>query len=75
MLEWISRRGIGTIHRIRGKLNQQEYQRLLERHMVLYASLLYPVGILQFRQDNHPAHTSKLIRDWFARRQDVEMLD
>ena len=56
---WISRRGIGTIHRIRGKFNQEKYQRLLESHMVLYARLLYPDGILQFQQDNHPVHTSK----------------
>ena len=71
---WISRRGMGA-HRIRGRFNQQKYQRLLERHMVLYARLLYPDGILQFQQDNHPVHTSKLIRDWFARRQDIELVD
>ena len=64
-----------TIHRIRGKFNQQKYQRLLERHTVLYVRLLYPDGILQFQQDNHPVHTSKLIPDWFARRQDIEMID
>ena len=43
--------------------------------MVLYARLLYPDGILQFQQDNHPVHTSKLIRDWFARRQDIELIN
>ncbi|KAJ4428893.1 hypothetical protein ANN_25886 [Periplaneta americana] len=26
-------------------------------------------------QDNHPVHTSQLIRDWFARRQDIELID
>ena len=50
---WISHRGMGTIHRIRGKFNQQKYQRLLERHMVLYARLLYPDAILQFQLDNN----------------------
>ena len=74
MLGWISRRGMGTIHRIRGKFNQQKYQLLLERYMVLYAKLLYPDGILQFQQDNHTVHTSKFIRDWFARRQDIELI-
>ena len=39
------------------------------------ARLLYPDGILQFQEDNHPAHTSKLIRNWFARRQDIELID
>ena len=43
--------------------------------MVLYARLLYPDGILQFQEDNHPVHTSELIRDWFARRQDIELID
>ena len=43
--------------------------------MVIYARLLYPGGILQFQQDNHPVHTSKLTRDWFARRQDIELID
>ena len=72
---WISRRVMGTIHRIRGKFNQQKYQRLLECHIVLYAMLLYPDGILQFQQDNHPVHTSKLLQDWFARTQDIELID
>ena len=72
---WISHRGMGTIHPICGKFNQYKYQRLLERHMVLYARLLHPEGILQFQQDNHPVHTSKLIRDWFARRQDIVLID
>ena len=58
---WMSCRGIGTIHRIRGKFIQQKYQRLLERYKALYAKLLYPDGTLQFQQDNHPAHISKLI--------------
>ena len=65
--------GTTRIHR---KFNQQKYQQLLERHMVLYASLLYPDGILQFQQqDNHPVHTSKLNRDLFVRRQDIELID
>ena len=42
--------------------------------MVLYARLLYPDGILQFQQDNHWAHASKLIGDWFARRQEIELI-
>ena len=29
MLEWIFRRGMGTIHRIRGKFNQQKYQQVV----------------------------------------------
>ena len=58
----ISLRGMGTIHRICWKFNQQIHQRLLERYMVLYARLLYPNGILQFQQDNiiQPAHLN-----WF----------
>ena len=39
------------------------------------ARLLYPDGILQFQQDNFPAHTSKFFRDWFERRQDIELID
>ena len=71
---WISRREMGTIHRTREKFTKQKYQQLLERYMVLYARLLYPDGILQFQQDNHPVHTSKLIRYWFGRRQDIELI-
>ena len=72
---WISRRGTGTIHRIRGKFIQQKYQRFLERYMDMYARLLYPDGILQFQQDNYPTHTSKFIRDWFERRLDIDLID
>ena len=75
MLGWISRRGMGTIHRIYDKFNQQKYQRLLERYMVIYDELLYPDETFQFQQDNDLAHTSKLIRDWFARRQNIELID
>ena len=72
---WLSGRGMGTIHRIRGKFNQQKYQRLMERHMILHARLLCPDVILQFQQDNHSVHTSKLIRDWFARKLDFVLID
>ena len=71
----ISRRGMGTIHRICGKFNQQKYLWLLERYVVLYAKLLYPDGILQVQQDNYPTHTSKFIWEWFERRQDIELID
>ena len=43
--------------------------------MVIYTRLRYPDGILQFEQDNHPAHTSKSIRYWFANTHDIEMID
>ena len=69
----ISRRGMGTIHHIRGKFNQQKYQRLLERHMVLYARVLYPEESFNFSRIII-ANASKLIRDWFARRQDIELM-
>ena len=71
---WISPCWTGTIHHIRGKFNQLKYQRLLELYVVLYARL-YPDGILQFQQDNYPTQTSKFIRDWFVRRQDIELID
>ena len=73
MLGWICHCGMGTIHHIRRKLNHQQYQWLLECYLVLYARLLYPDEFLQL--DNHLTHTSKLIRDWFARRQDIELID
>ena len=45
--------------------------------MVLYDRLLYPDRILQFQQGNcrPTAHTSKFIRDWFERRQDIRLID
>ena len=43
--------------------------------MVLYARLLYPDGIVQFQQDYHPAHIYILIRDWFVRRLNIELID
>lgn len=71
---WISLEGPGTIHRICGHLNQGKYRRLLQNHMLLYTRERYPDEIIPFVQDNSPIHTTRPIQNWFAERQDIELI-
>lgn len=77
---WISARGLGMLHRIepgpngRG-LTSGQYVHILENVMVPSVRVFYPDGVIYFQQDQSPVHKSRLVQEWFARQDQVELLD
>ena len=78
---WISARGIGMLHRIEERgpntraLNALQYVHVLENVMVPSVRVLYPEGVIQFQQDNSPIHTCQMVQEWFARQDQVDLVD
>ena len=64
----------GTLQRIHGELNADKYKLLLEEWLP-HARIIFRDGIAQFQWDNHPAHNTESVKDWFTRRHDIEVME
>lgn len=77
---WMSTRGIGMLHRIEPGPNGRgltggQYVHILENIMVPSVRVLHPDGVFHFQQDQSPVHQSQLVQEWFARQDQIELLD
>ena len=59
----ISFQGVGSLHRIRGRLNSEDYQAILGDVMLPDARRLVGEDFI-FQQDNATIHTSRSTRQW-----------
>ena len=63
--------GVGDLYLVEGKLEQKQFKRILERHMLPSAERLFPDEDWIFQQDNDPKHTARSIQEWIGS-QDIE---
>jgi len=56
--------GVGSLHRIRGRLNALGYRQIMQRKMIPGAAEIAPDDYI-FQQDNAPIHTAKLMKNYF----------
>ena len=69
----ISFQGVDSLHRIRGRLNSEDYQQILGDVMLPDARRLVGEDFI-FQQDNATIHTSRSTRQWL-RDNEVTVLD
>lgn len=60
-----SAKGVGKLHLVDGILEQTQYRRILEDHMLPSAEKIFGDEGWFFQQDNDPKHTAKLTKKWF----------
>jgi hypothetical protein len=63
---WISSCGIGLLRRIDGRLNRAQCLHILRDIMVPSVREMYPVGVINFQQDQSRVHKSQLLQGWLA---------
>ena len=59
--------GVGNIHRIQGKLDQNGYHSILVRQALPSGKSLIGHGFIM-EQDNDPKHTSKKCKDYLQKK-------
>jgi len=72
---WICARGIGVLHRIHGHLDSTQYLHILQNTMVPSVREMYPAGELFFQHDHSSVHMSRMVQEWLAQQEEVEVLD
>lgn len=70
---WMSINGPGVIWEIDGHLTGQQYKDILENVFLPSVSIIYPNGF-KMVHDNSPIHTSRVVREWIGRQQNVQLL-
>lgn len=74
---WMWYGGVGELVPINGNLNSEEYINILETSLlpsVRAYALPEPLQIILV-QDRSPIHTSRVVREWFANRPEIELID
>lgn len=64
----MSARGLGRLSFIKGTVNAQKYQELLETSLLPSTQDLYPDGDFVFQQDGASSHTAKSTKNWLSDR-------
>lgn len=68
--------GPGKLHRIEGTLKGPQYVDILENVFLPEAMERFGCeATIKFVQDNSPIHTSRIVREWFAERPEVQLID
>lgn len=65
--------GVGPIVKIEGKMDKFQYLSILKNYMEPFAFENMPTT-WTFMQDNHPKHSSKVVKDWFLK-ENTKVLD
>ena len=63
---WFSSEGAGVIHQVQNYLDTDQYLSILEDVMLPSALERFDGGPFKFLHDQHPAHTSKIVKDWLS---------
>ena len=75
---WISMDGVGDVVRIDGRLTAEKYVRILEEYLLPslrernFHAHHRPII---FVQDKSPIHTARVVREWFANQNVLQLLD
>ena len=72
---WISHKGAGVLHRIKGQLDGLHYQHILQIVMLPSVRMLYPDVIIHLQQDHSSIHDFRVLQEWLSRQADVELPD
>ena len=64
----INVRGVGCLSKIDGKLSGERYIDVLENSLIPTTHMLTVPDGWTFHQDNATCHTSRLVKEWFAKR-------
>lgn len=59
--------GVGTISDVRGNINSEKYQEILENNLWPVLARHFPTGSYLFQDDNAPVHRSRSTMDYIAR--------
>lgn len=74
---WMWYGGVGELVPINGNLNSEEYINILETSLLpsIRAYALPEPLQITLVQDRSPIHTSRVVREWFANRPEIELID
>ena len=70
--------GVGDVFRIEGRFNTEKYLELLQNSFLPSLRARnhpFPPGPIIFVQDRCPVHTARLVQDWFARQDQLKLLE
>lgn len=71
---WMSSMGPGELVEVSGRMNAEQYVEILRDIMIPTVRLHYPEGIIYLCQDNCRVHTSRVVEQWLASRDDIVRL-
>lgn len=67
--------GPGELIEFGGRMNKDKYLEILQDVMIPTVRNVYPEGQIYFIQDNCSVHRSCLVREWFAARNDITVIE
>ena len=75
---WMTMHGVGDVYKIEGRFTAQKYLELLENFFLPSLrdrDFQFPPGPIIFVHDRCPVHMARVVQDWFARQENLEVLD
>lgn len=75
---WICKHGVGDVTRIQGRFTAEAYINILENFFLpslQEKNYPFPPGPIIFVQDRCPVHTARIVQQWFAAHENLQLLE
>ena len=70
---WISHEGARVLHRIKGHLDDQQHQHILQNEIAPPVWMLHTNNIIHLQEAHSSIHNSRVAQEWLSQRADVEL--